>query len=55
MQLNSENQQIEIRIEEINLMFTFAFDVWSVPGLIKDQGAGTITVKNASINLNLNP
>ena len=55
MQLNSVNQQIEIRIEEINLMFTFSFDVWSVPGLVKDSGAGTITVTNASINLNLNP
>lgn len=53
--INSLEQQLEMRMKNIDMKFTFTFDLWTEPNWIKDHGQGTVTVSDASIILNFNP
>lgn len=42
-------------MKNIDMKFTFTFDLWTEPKWIKDHGQGTVTVSDASIIMNLLP
>jgi len=44
-----------MRVNDINMKFNLNFDMWTDPDWVRDVGSGTVTVKNASILLNLQP
>jgi hypothetical protein len=38
MNLNETNRLLEMRVVDINMIFSFAFDLWTEPGWLKDHG-----------------